>query len=112
MPIVAEEKATESRKRGGKAFYLLLIPPVLVLLLFAAAVVRPVELQLGPVVVVALTQRVPGTPRFYAGGSPVPVNDPLEIEGHSYVVTGSGWGGAVIVAGWGCGIGWFSGHRK
>jgi hypothetical protein len=93
MPVVTEERITERRKsRGAKAFYLLLVPPLLLLGLLAAAMVRPVVLQVGPLVVVALTGHAAGGPNFGAGGSPIPVTvgRPLDLEGQAFVVTGRG----------------------
>ncbi|MCC2668800.1 MAG: hypothetical protein K0Q72_1271 [Armatimonadetes bacterium] len=111
MPVVTEKEAVEGRKRSGKALYLLLVPPLLGFLLVAAAVIRPVELQLGPAVIIVLTARTAPT-AAQVDGRLLPAGTPVEIRGHEYAVMGTGWGGGAVAGGWGIGICWFRGHRK
>ena len=115
MPVVSEEEAADSgrrRQRGARALYLLLVPPLLLLGLLLAATFGPVELQLGPVILVVVSVPTHGGPIFMAGGNPISTGTPVKVEDRSYTITGTGWGGGVSVPGRAFGIGWFPGHRK
>ena len=115
MPVVSEEEAADSgkrRQRGARALYLLFVPPVLLLGLLVGSTFRPVELQLGPAMLLVVSAPTHGGPYFIAGGNAILTGTPVMWEDRHYTVTGSGWGGGVSLPGRAFGIGWFPGHRK
>ncbi|MGV3720117.1 MAG: hypothetical protein ACO1SX_04330 [Actinomycetota bacterium] len=113
MPIISEDSSRSAGTRSRRWIYLLLIPPVAVLLLALSSAFRPLELQLGPMVLVVMAEPDMGESLWAVDGSPVtPAWSPLTVGSHQYVVTGPGHTSYFQRHRWAYGFIWFRGHMR
>ena len=113
MPIVAEGSTPVRATRGRNGFYLLLLPPLLLLLLAISAVFRPLEIQLGPTVILVLADPAMGHSTWTVGSAAIAAGAGIRPIGtHQYVVTGPGHVGYVQCHTWAYGFAWFRGHLQ
>jgi hypothetical protein len=82
------------------------------MLLAVSAAFRPVEMQIGPIVLVVMAERDMGDSEWTVGGAPISKAGwgPIEVEGRRYQVTGSGHTSYVQCHRWAYGFFWFRGH--
>ncbi|MGV3722668.1 MAG: hypothetical protein ACO1SX_17335 [Actinomycetota bacterium] len=92
---------------------MLLIPPLLVLLLAISAAIRPLEIPLGPMVLIVASDDDLPQARWEVGGHAVlPQSRPMNIAGvGEYLVVGPGHLGVFQCHRWGYGVMWFRGRR-
>jgi hypothetical protein len=109
MPIVAEETVRERRPAKVRPLYLLLVAPLLLIAALASALVRPMVVQVGPMVFLAASDTTSAAP--FAAAFPVPAGAPIDLPDRSFAVTGSGQGAGIGLAGRVFVVACFRGHR-
>jgi hypothetical protein len=113
MPILAEGSTPARATRGRKGFYLLLLPPLLLLLLAISTAFRPLEIRLGPTVILVLADPAMGYSTWAVGGRALAAGSDIRRVGtHQYIVTGPGHAGYVQCHTWAYGVAWFRGHLR
>jgi hypothetical protein len=111
MPIVVDDDRPSLRRRGRKVIWLLLLPLLVVVGLAVSAIFHPLEIPVGPMILVVLTESDIGSNEWRVGSARFGANDHVMMRDREFLTTGSGFSGFVQFGRGAYGFAWFRGKR-